>query len=289
MKFLFTGASGFVGRQLWATGFFPAARWLCRSACPEESHTTAISQYSFSELQPYLREADVVVHLAAVTRDSRWAILNNANVLLTKNLSEWSQSVNPKIRLISLSSDLAGCLSSPYGRSKHEAENFLSKTGGDRVSLRASMIAGERIQGPASSLLTLKRLSRLPIVPILGNGRFIIRPLWIHDFAEIIVRLGTRRGIAEDCGIWSFSGDAVSYKDLIDYWRRESAQLSVCVPFPIGLLSGIGNLLRRFNPATTFPVDFLESIIASDQNPPPDIFDHLKVRKTPWRIVADKI
>jgi len=289
IKYLFTGASGFVGRQLWSTGLFPEARWLCRTARSKELPYTFIPEYSLSYLEPYLRQADVVVHLAAVTRDSRWPILNSGNVILTQNLADWVKKVNPGIRLIFMSSDLAGCSRFPYGRSKLLAENYLSQAGIDSVSLRVGMIAGKQIPGLSSKLSTLKSLSSLIAVPIFGNGRFMIHPLWIYDLAKVIVRLGERRGVINDRNVWSSSGEEVLYKDLIDFWRHKNSKFSICVPLPISWLLALGNFVRQFDPATTLPVDFLESVLRPAKDPPPDIFDHLQLTRAPWRTFADKI
>ncbi len=64
-RVLITGASGYLGQQLMAATDWPEAVWLGRKEMGVTNYTR-IGAYDRAHLAPYIKSADVVIHLAAV-------------------------------------------------------------------------------------------------------------------------------------------------------------------------------------------------------------------------------
>ena len=280
VNFAFIGASSKIGRSLRTLGLFDDnGAWLSRSASGALSFEK-VSSYEPDAVLAHTAESDVLVILAANTRDADAARLNKANVAMPTDLTSRFLDKRPDGRVIYLSSDLAAYTEIPYGASKEAGERSLLALGGDVICLRLSMVACLPPSAAETSLAAMAKMAGKPVVPLIGNGRFDIRPLWAGDLAAIIQAFGTRRGSIEDRGCWSVFGGAVMYRDLISKLAAHHGNQPIMAPVPILALRLAGNALQRLNPKTGFPIDFLNAVAASPRVQPPDAFQHLGLQTT---------
>jgi len=281
LKILVLGASGFVGRQLACAGLPGEIVWVARAPITEDGYLR-IRSYDESSIRPLLSRCDVVVHLAALVRDRRINMLREANTDLVKKIAEWLRIENARARFIFLSSDLATYDFSPYGKSKKEAELLLQESGLDVVSLRASAIAGFATVGMPSMIAALKPLAVKRIVPLPAGGDFPIRPLWIEDISRVLTKLAARRGNISDRAVWSMMGNPITLRDIVFAFssltgRKRPFILNV----PMELVLFAGEVITGLNPAARFPLDFLRAVTKGGLSQPPDIFEHLGLKRSP--------
>jgi NADH dehydrogenase len=120
----------------------------------------------------------------------------------------------------------------PYFRAKADAEEAVATSGLEHVILRPSFIAAA--DGGAFPLFV--RLARLmPVTPIVGSGTQRIQPIWIDDYAEIVVR-AVDEPAAAGLTIDVAGPDAVDWNE---FWRRLKQALRVRRPtvhVPMGLM-----------------------------------------------------
>ncbi|TGL37117.1 UDP-2-acetamido-2,6-beta-L-arabino-hexul-4-ose reductase [Leptospira perdikensis] len=114
MKVLITGSEGFIGKNL---HLFLAEK-------KELQLFLSSRNTSEVELDSYLREAEVIFHLAGVNRPKAEKEFEEGNTNSTKQIVEKLTSINKNTTIIYASSAQAG-IDNPYGRSKKQAEEIL--------------------------------------------------------------------------------------------------------------------------------------------------------------------
>lgn len=116
MRILITGSQGFIGKNLGVRlGELPE--------CEVEQFTR---KDNLSVLAEKVNQVDMVVHLAGENRPKDVAEFKKSNVTLTASLCECIYRSGRKIPLI-LASSIQANFSTPYGKSKREAEQVVEK------------------------------------------------------------------------------------------------------------------------------------------------------------------
>ncbi|MFH1931904.1 MAG: NAD-dependent epimerase/dehydratase family protein [Pseudomonadota bacterium] len=116
LTILITGAKGFIGKNL--------------AAFLHQRQRYNIIQFDIendcSELEAYLKDADLIVHLAGINRPQEESEFQVGNVDFTKKLLELLYKQKRKIPII-FSSSVQANLKNPYGQSKKDAEELLKE------------------------------------------------------------------------------------------------------------------------------------------------------------------
>ena len=135
-RILITGARGFLGRNLCAH----------LSACKDCETTVFDRGSSEQELRSRLAEADLIFHLAGVSRSDEPAEFERGNCGLTEQLCEILKD-NGRSPKIVYSSSTQAELSNPYGMSKARAEHalrcFAEETGASLRIYRLTNLFGK--------------------------------------------------------------------------------------------------------------------------------------------------
>jgi nucleoside-diphosphate-sugar epimerase len=260
MRLLVTGASGFVGSHV------------ARAASERGNYVRCLVRAS-SDLSPLralavdlvpgdvtdkdsVRTAaagiDSVVHCAAATSETAPdpAVSHRINVLGTQNLVE-ACAENRLDRLVLLSSQSATASNaSAYGRTKLEAERIAAASGLRFTILRPSTVYGPGARGLFAKMA--RYVSRLPLVPVIGNGRQRFRPIYVGDLVTAILRcLESKEAIGKTYDLGGLDG--VSFEQFIDgvgeVLGRKRAKVRVPIPICLGLARTLALLAK--NPPLT--------------------------------------
>jgi NADH dehydrogenase len=132
-----------------------------------------------------LRMADVVVHLAAVTGKASARDHDRVNAQGTGTLVDESRRCG--VRRFLFTSTIAAKFPDhtwyDYARAKTRAEEAIRASGVPFTILRPTIVLGSG----SATLASLERLARMPIIPVFGDGRARVQPIFVDDVVAFVV------------------------------------------------------------------------------------------------------
>jgi len=216
MKVFITGGSGFVGQEiihhLFTTGH--SVRALVRSA-GSLAHFSDIEEIIGDVTQPgSLREqlcgCDAVIHLVGIIREfpNRGVTFDNLHVKSTGNVLQAAVDQGVKRYLQMSANGTREDAVSKYHQTKWEAEEMVRRSSLDWTIFRPSLIYGAKDQ---FIKMLAKLIKFLPIVPVMGDGRYQLQPVNVVDVASGFVaaldKKETVKKTYQCCGPQVFSYD----------------------------------------------------------------------------------
>jgi nucleoside-diphosphate-sugar epimerase len=246
-----TGATGFVGKYL-----VPAliqrgnpVRALARKA----GRARAIERAGASivvgnlldppSLERLVGGCAAVIHMAAVADSSNPQLNHDVNVIGSRNLVSACQAQGVP-RIINISSTCAGRpLRDAYGQSKLEAEaEFTGKAGLVTTHLRPTMIYGH---GSKEFDLFAAVAGKLPRVPIPGDGSALLRPVFLDDFIDLMLRVLDSE-VEADRSFDIAGPETVPVNEFIELLARVQGSRARALPVPAAAAIAGARLLGRF-------------------------------------------
>jgi NADH dehydrogenase len=221
MKIFVTGATGFVGnaivRQLLAAGHTP--RCLVRRGSEGKLTQPGVEFHPGDALDPAtlagaLDGCAAVMHLVGIIREipQRQVTFQRLHVEATANVLAAAQAQGVRRYLHMSANGARAAAPTPYQRSKWQAEELVRASGLDWTIFRPSLIYG---RGDGFITLLARMVRRLPVLPVLGDGRYLLSPVAVGDVAAGFVAALTRPatiGQSFACG----GPDTISYDRLLD-------------------------------------------------------------------------
>ena len=267
---LVTGATGFIGKEV--VSRLLARGWRVRamarniaSASPGANERLTVVRADMRDAESLIRAVrgtSAVVHLAAAKSDENDS--DDVNVEGARRLVAACKAAGCA-RLINISTQSVKIhRKGTYARTKSEADRIFRDSRLDVTTLLPSVVYGAAGSGVFDAILKFVRT--LPLVPVLGDGKWICAPIHVSDVSSAIVAClesdGTT-GKDYDLG----GPDLLSFDDLID--RIGAAvgirRRKVHIPFGLALLAA--RLLSIFPkpPAT------ISNVLGSNQDTGIDI------------------
>jgi len=216
---LLTGAAGFIGRDLVAyllerghrvTAFVRPAR--ARDLPTSDRLVIATGDLRDRDaLALALAGVRAVAHLAARKSDEPDSV--EVNVGGAEALVEACRAHGIR-RLVNVSTQSVKLpRRGAYGETKLEAERVLHRSGLDVTTLRPSVVYGPDVAGVFARMRHF--MTRLPVVPVIGDGQWRSRPIHVRDVSRAVVAcLENDATIGE---IYDLGGpDEVSMDELLD-------------------------------------------------------------------------
>ena len=174
-----TGYSGFIGRYLFRTLESRKYKSIYCLSRRNISSTDLSRQGNYQFIRagihdtdaysPYLRECDVVIHMAAATGKSKPQDLFNVNLEGTRVLVEKCRQLHVKnfLYVSSIAVKFPNTSQYPYARSKQRAEDVVRESDLRYAIIRPTIVLGQ--EGPIWQ--SLFRLAKVPVILIPGDGK----------------------------------------------------------------------------------------------------------------------
>ena len=263
-----TGATGFLGRHLVAKLRNKNIKCLVR----KEDHgfkKLKVTKGDIGDkkaLDTLVKNAKIVVHLAAVIDHKDKEEYQKVNIEGTKNLIKACKNNNVK-RVIFVSS-MASTKKylDDYGKSKSEAEKLLLSSGLDVTILRPSFIYGKNSN---SMKKLLEFLNKFKVIPIVGDGEYKFRPVHVDDVVKaIILCINNKKAVNKTYDI--LGKTELTFNEFIDTVCKEynikkrkiHIPISICLP-----ISSIGSLITKNFPLKKTYVLSIKSSTTGDIGP----------------------
>ena len=240
MKILLTGATGFIGthltKALHAKGYrvIPISR----------HHGYDANQMLQAESWlPVLDGVDCVINAMGIIRESGRQSFERIHSRAAVALFEACKQTSIK-RVIQISALGADELAStPFLSSKKQADDYLRHSDCDWFVLRPSLVYGN---GGASSAM-LRKLARLPLIPVIGQGEQMLQPVNINDLVDTVMQCICSPDARQTLDV--VGPVAISYLDWLQLIRQQLGKPpahTLKLPFDCALV--IAGFARYLNP-----------------------------------------
>lgn len=236
-----TGADGYVGsrllRALAAGGHEKIYCLTRRREHAEAGRTVAFVRGDILDSGAYagsLAGCETVVHLAAVTGKNRPEEYFRVNAEGTRILIQTAKKAGVRnfLHVSTIAVKFPNQFRYYYGQSKKQAEEAVASSGLRYTIVRPTMIFGEG----APVLEGLARLAGAPVVPVFGDGRTRVQPIFVDDLVNCLLAI-LRRGLFENRILEAGGPEAIAIEDLLMRIRRARyGKPPRAVHVPLGLI-----------------------------------------------------
>ena len=219
MKIFISGGSGFVGQeiihQLDRQGYqIRALAHRNNSSFGEHIETFPGDTTDLSTLGRALSGCDAIIHLVGIIREipSRGITFEKLHCESTKNLIQAARAQGVTRFLHMSANGVRTDARTAYHQTKWAAETALRESSLDWTIFRPSLIFG-----PGDQFINMlaKLIRLLPLVPVMGDGRYRLQPVAVQDVAAGFVEsLQVEKSIGQTylCG----GPEQFSYDELLD-------------------------------------------------------------------------
>ena len=188
-------------------------------------------------------DADTVYHLAAVIIAHDPSVFTRVNRDGTANMAREAARAGVQHFIYVSSASVTYPVRTAYAESKLEAERIVASNPGFAYTIVRPTLVYEA-GGAQELMMFLDYLRRLPIVPFIGSGGALKRPVWSEDVVDGLSRLaGNPRTHGKT---YNFSGgEPISMIDLARLVLVHHGAARPIVPLPVPLFSAAAWLLKR--------------------------------------------
>lgn len=231
-----------------------------RSAIPREAKQVEGDLLNPETYGDALAQCDAVIHLVGIIRDfpSKGITFDRIHIEGTKAIV--NESVRRGIKRFVHMSALGarpGAMTA-YHATKWEAEQLLRDSGLDYILFRPSVIFG-----PNDEFVNmLADLVKLPVVPVIGDGKYRLQPVSVNTIAELFEQaLALTTSLKE----YEVGGpEPLSYNDILDAIGKAIGKRKVLkLHQPLWLMKPIVHVMDRF---AFFPITRTQLTMLLEEN-----------------------
>lgn len=189
MRYLITGASGFLGTKLTellisAIGNHVTVLKHNTGAFEKSVRVVSGNVIDYDSLVKAFQNIDIIIHCAAVINGSSKESYLKVNYQGTSNLLLAAREAKVK-KFVYISSWSASALGGNYALSKFLAENEVKKYP-NYLIVRPADIYSLKKSHLHNYIRTIKKL---PFIPVFGKGNYKVSPVFIDDIVKIIIKI----------------------------------------------------------------------------------------------------
>jgi len=211
MNVLLTGATGFLGRHIAAALVEGGHEVTPASRRHGVDFTKMIESANWI---PHLEEIDAVINCVGIIGEvgtQRFEVIHAQAPIALFNACAQA-GIRRVIQISAIGTESAAF--SKYHQSKLIADNWLRSLDLDWIILRPALIYG----ADGVSTNVLMRLARLPLIPIVGDGKQVLQPMYVDDVATAVVRSLSFEEVKKTIDL--VGSENISYADWMQILRQ---------------------------------------------------------------------
>ena len=207
------------------------------------------------------KDADIVVMLQAQIGGKRKEEFTDNNVNSTNNILNLIKKYNIS-KLIHISSSVVNSEAIDfYSKSKRQQENMVLQSGISCTILRPTLMFG---WFDRKHLGWLSRfMSKVPLFPVPGHGKYIRQPLYVGDFCKIIISC-IESEIPNN--IYDISGlEKINYIDIIKEIKKVTKSKTIILRIPYVLFFSLIKTWSLFDKNPPFTTQQLQALVVKEE------------------------
>jgi NADH dehydrogenase len=277
VKVLVTGAAGVMGQRL-VRGLFERGYDVRCLVLPNDPLRAGLEQLGAEIREGNVSEApslaglcdgvDTVYHLAAVILSHDPGVFTRVNLNGTKHLVGLAAEAGVRHFIYVSSASVTYPRLTPYAASKLAAEQVVrAERGFASTIVRPTLVYDET--GGQEFVIFRDYLERFPIVPFIGDGHALKRPVWAGDIMDGLLRLaGNQVAYGK---LYNFSGgEAISMRELARLILSYRGQRRMILPIPVGVCRAIAAVSKRLMVGPPLTQSAIDGIV-NDANLDPSL------------------
>jgi NADH dehydrogenase len=234
---LMTGATGTLGKPLLQRLLGAGEQVRCLVREPRRLGPSRVQvQISIGDLSDgkgfdrAMRGIDTVIHLAATTRDQGRGTIEELNGLATVRLIAAARRAG--VRRIAFVSSFGASTSSTsrFVRTQALAAEAVKQSGLEAVVFEAGIIYAP--DDPWVKLMS--ELAKLPVMPVIGDGKASFQPIWAEDAADAITATLLKDIATPGAPIALAGPDALSQDQILKLVMRHFGAQKPLIHLPTG-------------------------------------------------------
>ena len=232
MNILIVGSRGFIGSHL--------------SDALMSYHNIHVCNQDFNKMTeperwfPFLENIDAVINCVGLIKESKSRTFetthHKAPVALFQACEQ--KGVKRVIQISALGADPSATTS--YHKTKKQADDFLRQSNLEWFILYPSLVYGEN----GKSFAFFKKISNLPMIPLVGNGQQLIQPVHIDILIKTIQVCLTSEKARQAINV--VGENPLSYKQWMQKLRTKSSK-PWFLPIPLWIVQLAAFMLKPFN------------------------------------------
>jgi NADH dehydrogenase len=187
---------------------------------------------------------DTVYHLAAVIISHDPAVFQRVNLAGTANVVAAASGAGVEHFVYVSSASVVYPRLTPYAQSKLDAEAIVKAAAGMAYTIARPTLVYEA-GGGQEIMMFLDYLRRFPVVPFIGSGGAIKRPVWLEDVVDGLVRIAGKRQAWGKT--YNLSGaERISMLELAQLLLQHHDRPRPFLHFPVALCRAMARVSGRF-------------------------------------------
>ncbi len=265
---LVTGSNGFIGKtvttELLNAGYKVVAMIRPGSLTPFAPHTNlSVLRADITDYDSYagrIKHVDTIVHLAANKYHPKLSF--EVNLAGARNMVRLCDENKFKTkRLINISSQSTKIrFRGVYGESKRQSDEIIEQESLDWTTLKPSLVYGA---GDETLFQTIRKYTeKLPVVPVIGNGKWELYPIDVIDLSQAIIKtIETPKSVHKVYDL----GDPkkITFDNLVKLIQKEIGISKPIVHVPAIL--GLAGVYVATKLIPGFPIS-IDNVLGSTQN-----------------------
>ncbi|MHB9111285.1 MAG: complex I NDUFA9 subunit family protein [Thermoleophilia bacterium] len=270
MKVFVTGATGFVGRHIASRLAEDGHEIRCLVRDTETEATRFLKGIGAEVVEGDIHVShslasgaagcDTVIHLVGIIFEGPGGSFEQIHVEGTRNMLAAADAAGIK-RFVHMSAlGTRSGAGAAYHRTKWDAEEVVRASGLGYTIFRPSII-----YGPGGEFINMlaRQIRLMPVVPVIGNGRYRMQPISVDDVAAAFSSSLTTAAAVNK--IYEIGGpEALSYDEMVDTICRVMGKRRVKAHVPVALVRPVAWLSEKVMPKPLLTRDQLAMLLGDN-------------------------